>query len=178
MGENARFNGAIAQLQGIIRDIIRQRVADVAAEKAGGDGGDGGRRDLLTRMVQESNNMGLNWTEDDMLGHVSVSQHTVGGETSVATRTNRTKVLTFLAAGHETTSNSIAWAIHYLAVHQELQARLRAEIIAKGNAPNMEYAEIESMRVLDNLYHEVLRVRSGGKINHVISRDAPKIQTN
>lgn len=69
VGENARFNGAIAQLQGIIRDIIRQRVADVAAEKAGGDGG---RRDLLTRMVQESNSMGLNWTEDDMLGHVRV----------------------------------------------------------------------------------------------------------
>lgn len=67
VGENARFNGAIAQLHFIIREVIRQRVADVAAEKAGGDGG---RKDLLTRMVQESNSMGLNWTEDDMLGHV------------------------------------------------------------------------------------------------------------
>lgn len=71
VGENARFNHAIGQLQGIIRDVIRQRVADVAANKVNGDGG---RRDLLTRMVQESNSMGLNWTEEDMLGHVGVHQ--------------------------------------------------------------------------------------------------------
>lgn len=69
VGENARFNSAIAQLHWIIREIIRQRVADVAAEKAGDHDG---RRDLLTRMVQESNRMGLNWTEDDMLGHVCI----------------------------------------------------------------------------------------------------------
>ena len=78
-------------------------------------------------------------------------------------RTDRAQVLTFLAAGHETTSNTICWAIHYLAQSPNFQDRLRDEVLAMGDAPNMEYTTIESMRVLDNLYHEVLRVRSGGK---------------
>ena len=73
------------------------------------------------------------------------------------------KVLTFMAAGHETTSNTIAWAVHYLALYPAIQDRLRAEIRAVGDVPNMDYATIENMRLLDNLYREVLRVRSAGK---------------
>lgn len=68
-----------------------------------------------------------------------------------------------MAAGHETTSNSIAWAIHYLALRHDIQDRLREEVLAMGNAPSMDYATIESMRLLDNLYYEVLRLRSGGR---------------
>ena len=63
----------------------------------------------------------------------------------------------------KTTSNSIAWAIHYLALRPDIQDRLRAEVVAMGKAPNMDYTTIESLRLLDNLYHEVLRMRSGGK---------------
>ena len=77
--------------------------------------------------------------------------------------TNRRQVLTFLAAGHETTSNTISWAIHYLSIHTEVQDRLRAEILAMGDAPNMDFTTIESMRQLDNLYREVSRLRSAGK---------------
>lgn len=68
-----------------------------------------------------------------------------------------------MAAGHETTSNTIAWAIHYLALYPSIQDRLRAEVRAVGDEPNMDYATIENMRLLDNLYREVLRVRSAGE---------------
>lgn len=68
-----------------------------------------------------------------------------------------------MAAGHETTSNTIAWAVHYLALYPAIQDRLRAEVRAVGDVPNMDYATIENMRLLDNLYREVLRVRSAGE---------------
>ena len=68
-----------------------------------------------------------------------------------------------MAAGHETTSNTIAWAVHYLALYPAIQDRLRAEIRAVGDVQNMDYATIENMRLLDNLYREVLRVRSAGE---------------
>ncbi|SPO01403.1 related to benzoate 4-monooxygenase cytochrome P450 [Cephalotrichum gorgonifer] len=140
VGENRRFNRAIAQLHALLREIIRLRVADEASEKGRSQAGDGGeRKDILTRMVQESKAMGLEWGEEDMIGHV----------------------LTFMAAGHETTSNTIAWAVHYLALYPDIQDRLREEALeAAGGAQNMEYAAIENMKLLDNIYREVLRVRS------------------
>lgn len=67
VGENGRFNGAIARLHWVLRGVIRRRIADVAGEKEGG----GERKDILTRMVQESREMGLQWTEEDIIGHVS-----------------------------------------------------------------------------------------------------------
>lgn len=73
VGENGRFNGAIARLHWAIRGVIRRRIADVAGEKNGMEvrEGAGERKDILTRMVQESRGMGLQWTEEDIIGHVS-----------------------------------------------------------------------------------------------------------
>lgn len=70
-----------------------------------------------------------------------------------------------MAAGHETTSNTLAWAIHYLSLNRPLQARLRKEVIdAAGRTGfDMDYSTIERMQLLDNIFHEVLRVRSSGK---------------
>ena len=44
-----------------------------------------------------------------------------------------------------------------------------------GDAPNKDYATIESMQLLDNLYHEVLRLRSGGKRHPCPSPSKPKL---
>ncbi|KAI3318858.1 cytochrome P450 [Xylariaceae sp. AK1471] len=40
----------------------------------------------------------------------------------------RDQLLTFLAAGHETTSSALSWACYLLAKHQDLQEKLREEI--------------------------------------------------
>lgn len=70
-----------------------------------------------------------------------------------------------MAAGHETTSNTIAWAIHYLGLNRPIQDRLRKEMIdAVGpTALGMEYNTIDSLPLLDNVYREILRVKSSGK---------------
>ena len=37
--------------------------------------------------------------------------------------------MTFLVAGHETTSAATSWALHYLSTNQEVQNKLRKEIV-------------------------------------------------
>ncbi|KAI1263875.1 cytochrome P450 [Xylariaceae sp. FL1019] len=46
------------------------------------------------------------------------------------------QLLTFLAAGHETTATALTWAIYALCVHQEMQTRLRDEIRASLPSPS------------------------------------------
>lgn len=46
------------------------------------------------------------------------------------------QMMTFLAAGHETTASALIWAIHSLAVHPHHQTRLREEI--RANLPSID----------------------------------------
>ena len=38
------------------------------------------------------------------------------------------KIMTFLVAGHETSSAATSWALHYLSTNQEVQNTLREEL--------------------------------------------------
>ncbi|KAH7391280.1 putative P450 monooxygenase [Cadophora sp. MPI-SDFR-AT-0126] len=81
------------------------------------------------------------------------------------------QLLTFLAAGHETTSSAFTWATHLLATHPEIQSRLRAEIRASLPSPSTpwtksgdsdntpDYASIlESLPYLHGVCSEVIRL--------------------
>jgi cytochrome P450 len=75
------------------------------------------------------------------------------------------QLMTFLAAGHETTASSMTWALLALCQHPEMQARLREEI--RANLPSIEdgskpmSAEImDSLPYLHAVCNEVLRVHS------------------
>ncbi|KAK3906975.1 cytochrome P450 [Staphylotrichum tortipilum] len=50
------------------------------------------------------------------------------GETGLSFETMRDQIMTFLGAGHDTTATGAAWALYMLAIHQDIQARLRDEI--------------------------------------------------
>ncbi|KAI9243654.1 cytochrome P450 [Sporodiniella umbellata] len=67
--------------------------------------------------------------------------------------------LTFLAAGHETTSVSLSWCLWLLAKHPEIQDRLRAEVkeVFKGEEIPT-YDEINKLTLLDNVCRETLRL--------------------
>lgn len=81
------------------------------------------------------------------------------------------QLMTFLAAGHETTASSITWAAYLLARHPDVQERLRAEvrerlpppIWAGGGGGGGEgglivtSADIDRMPYLNAVVHEVLR---------------------
>ncbi|KAL7627819.1 hypothetical protein AAE478_002014 [Parahypoxylon ruwenzoriense] len=71
------------------------------------------------------------------------------------------QLMTFLAAGHETTATSMTWAVYMLSRHPEVQARLRAEI--RENLPPLDSGrdvsslDIDHMPYLNAVCSEVLR---------------------
>ncbi|KAF9889511.1 hypothetical protein FE257_007221 [Aspergillus nanangensis] len=69
-------------------------------------------------------------------------------------------MLTFLAAGHETTASAFTWACYLLTLHPEIQERLRAEIrehIPSGNHP-ITWSDLETLPLLNGVCQEVLRL--------------------
>ncbi|KAG0647257.1 Cytochrome P450 monooxygenase FUM15 [Hyphodiscus hymeniophilus] len=75
------------------------------------------------------------------------------------------QLLTFLAAGHETTSSAFTWATYLIAKHPDIQTRLRDEIrqsLPPPSAPlnsDIDIASIlESLPLLNGVCNEVLRL--------------------
>ncbi|KAL9055315.1 MAG: hypothetical protein Q9162_003622 [Coniocarpon cinnabarinum] len=54
------------------------------------------------------------------------------------------QLLTFLAAGHETTSGATLWATYLLSLHQDVQSRLRQEVKAVMAASGMGKGEMKA----------------------------------
>ncbi|KAI0899890.1 cytochrome P450 [Annulohypoxylon nitens] len=71
------------------------------------------------------------------------------------------QLMTFLAAGHETTATAMTWAIYMLCRHPEVQTRLRAEI--RENLPPIDSdqevnsQDIDHLPYLNAVANEVLR---------------------
>lgn len=71
------------------------------------------------------------------------------------------QMMTFLAAGHETTATAMTWAIYYLCLNRDVQAKLRKEI--RENLPSIEDAgtitsqQIDRLPYLSAVCNEVLR---------------------
>lgn len=78
------------------------------------------------------------------------------------------QLMTFLAAGHETTATASAWALIELARHRDIQARLRAEIRAAlpplggldGASSTVTAEQIDALPLLHGVASEVLRLYS------------------
>jgi cytochrome P450 len=72
------------------------------------------------------------------------------------------QMLTFLAAGHETTSSAFTWATYLLAVHPDIQTRLRAEIaenFPEWPSTNADLATVlESLPLLNAVCNETIRL--------------------
>lgn len=74
------------------------------------------------------------------------------------------QLMTFLAAGHETTASAMTWATYLLAKHPEVQARLRAEvrehlppISSPEDTTTVSSMDIDRMTYLNAVCNEVLR---------------------
>ncbi|KAK4188363.1 cytochrome P450 4V2 [Podospora australis] len=71
------------------------------------------------------------------------------------------QLMTFLAAGHETTASAMTWAAYLLAKHPDVQTRLRAEIRERlpsiSGASSVSSADIDHMPYLNAVCNEILR---------------------
>jgi len=130
----------------LLRGASRRNEADMAylnrtvddlveARRASGGGGDG---DLLDRMLETA--------------------HPETGERLSAQNVRR-QVITFLVAGHETTSGALSFALHYLSRHPEAAARARAEVDAVwGDATVPGYDQVAKLRYVRRVLDESLRL--------------------
>jgi cytochrome P450 len=100
--------------------------------------GSAGRGDLLDRMLDTA--------------HPDTGEH-------LSDENIRRQVITFLAAGHETTSGALSFALYYLARHPGIAARAReeAERIWPGDA-EPSYDQVAKARYLRRVLDEALRL--------------------
>ncbi|MFG3028045.1 cytochrome P450 [Streptomyces sp. NPDC048253] len=129
----------------LLRRATRRNEADIAylnrtvdeLVRARRDGG-GGDGDLLDRMLDTA--------------------HPETGERLSAQNVRR-QVVTFLVAGHETTSGALSFALHYLSRHPEIAARARAEVDRVwGDAAVPGYEQVAKLRYVRRVLDEALRL--------------------
>jgi len=70
-------------------------------------------------------------------------------------------VFTFLLAGEDTTANSIAWVIYFMAKYPEIQRRMQAEAdaVVTDSVTVMEYEKIRELRYIEAVAHETMRFK-------------------
>lgn len=116
---------------------LMHRIADelIAARRRHGPGG--GRRDILDTML----------TAKDPQTGAGLSDENV-----------RYQMVTFLIAGHETTSGLLSFALYELLSHPEVMARARAEVdeVLGNNTPT--FAHLARLTYIDQILKETLRL--------------------
>ncbi|MBC9724888.1 cytochrome P450 [Streptomyces sp. TRM68367] len=96
--------------------------------------------------------------DGDLLDRMLETVHPETGERLSAENVRR-QVITFLVAGHETTSGALSFALHYLARHPEAAARARAEVDRVwGDAAAPGYEQVAKLRYVRRVLDESLRL--------------------
>ncbi|MCC3773843.1 bifunctional cytochrome P450/NADPH--P450 reductase [Streptomyces sp. UNOB3_S3] len=115
--------------------------------------------DLVDEVVRRRRASGDTST-DDLLGRMLHTRDTVTGE--VLDDVNiRNQVITFLIAGHETTSGALSFALYYLTKHPEVLARAQAEVDAlwgDTDTPELDYGDIGKLTYIRQVLNESLRL--------------------
>ncbi|MGW8063856.1 cytochrome P450 [Streptomyces ziwulingensis] len=128
-GASRRNSADIAYLNHTVDGLVHARRA------AGGGAGAG---DLLDRMLETA--------------------HPQTGE-RLSPENVRRQVITFLVAGHETTSGALTFALHYLARHPDVAARARAEVDRLwGDTEAPGYGQVAKLRYVRRVLDESLRL--------------------
>ncbi|KAE8355871.1 cytochrome P450 [Aspergillus coremiiformis] len=127
---NKALDDEIRFLRELCRDIVHEKRASITATK---ETIKELEADILATMM-----LGGDFTDDELID----------------------QMLTFLAAGHETTANAFTWACYLLARYPDVQARLRAEVrerIPSGNG-SITWSGLETLPLLNGVCQEVLRL--------------------
>jgi cytochrome P450 len=132
---NRDFLHATSEIRRLLLGMIKERTKELAkAEKTSSTTPKDA--DFLTLMLLERKSGINNWSDDDILGHLT----------------------NFMSAGHETSSVTLTWALHTLCLQPTIQARLRNEITARIPAHQQPTAaDLESLHYMDLFVKEALR---------------------
>ncbi|EJD52005.1 cytochrome P450 [Auricularia subglabra TFB-10046 SS5] len=127
---------ARATMDRIGMELINEKKRAIRAGDAKSTG-----KDLLTLLIQAN-------MDKELPAHLRMTDEEVLGQ-----------VPTFLVAGHETTATSTTWFLYAMSLYPEVQAKLRAELLAvPTERPTMD--ELNGLPYLDAVVRETLRVYS------------------
>ncbi|OEV12945.1 cytochrome P450 [Streptomyces nanshensis] len=119
------------------RAYLNDTVDEVVEARRSGDG-TGARGDLLDRMLETA--------------------HPETGE-RLSPENIRRQVVTFLVAGHETTSGALSFALHYLSRNPDVLARAQAEVEQVwGETEEPAYEQVARLRYVRRVLDESLRL--------------------
>jgi cytochrome P450/NADPH-cytochrome P450 reductase len=116
-------------------------------------------KDLVDDVIRQRRASGDQST-DDLLGRMLHTRDAVTGE-PLDDVNIRYQALTFLIAGHETTSGALSFALYYLTKHPEVLARAQAEVDAlwgDTDAPEPDYGDIGKLTYIRQVLNEGLRL--------------------
>src|SRR5690348_15505469 len=114
--------------------------------------------DLVDRLIAERRAQGDAGDTTDLLGRMLTGVDKQTGE-RLPDENIRAQCLTFLIAGHETTSGLLSFAIYYLIKHPDVLARARAEVgqvLRNAAAPTFE--QVIRLRYVRQVLDETLRL--------------------
>ncbi|MDO0916651.1 cytochrome P450 [Streptomyces sp. DT2A-34] len=97
---------------------------------------------------------------DDLLGRMLHTRDEVTGEL-LDDENIRNQAITFLIAGHETTSGALSFAMYYLTKHPEVLARAQAEVDALWgdvDDPDPAYGDVGKLTYIRQVLNEALRL--------------------
>lgn len=115
---------------------------------------------LVADVIQARRNTPATEPRQDML---DTMLHSVDPETGEQLDHDNVvnQILTLMAAGSETSANTISFALHYLSTNPDIAAQARAEVDERWPSigfPNIEFDDIAKLRYLRRVVDETLRL--------------------
>ncbi|MQY10454.1 Bifunctional cytochrome P450/NADPH--P450 reductase [Streptomyces sp. RB5] len=114
--------------------------------------------DLVDEVIRTRRESGAGG--DDLLGRMLNEPHPETGE-KLSDLNIRNQVITFLVAGHETTSGALSFALYYLSRNPGALEKARAEVDAawgQESDPKPAYGEVAKLRYVRRVLDESLRL--------------------
>ena len=93
----------------------------------------------------------------DLLGLMLTEGHPVTGERLDPVNI-RNQAITFVVAGHETTSGALSFALYYLTRHPELLAKARAEVDSVWGDREPAFGDVAKLRYVRRVLDEAMRL--------------------
>jgi cytochrome P450 len=94
----------------------------------------------------------------DLLSAVLTARDNAADGTGLSDAEVIDDVLTFFTGGTETVATALAWALHLLATHPDIEARLHAEVDAVLGGRPATYADLAQLRLTRQIFMEALRL--------------------
>jgi unspecific monooxygenase len=141
-----------AQLQNVKLPFVRRAFAGTAEQNQADIAV---MTDLVDQVINERRSSGEE--SRDLLGLMLTEGHPMTGERLDPVNI-RNQAITFVVAGHETTSGALSFALYYLTRHPELLAKARAEVDAVWGDREPAFGDVAKLRYVRRVLDEAMRL--------------------